>query len=140
MAQTVREIMTPNPEWVSEGASAREVAQKMRDADAGAIPVCNNDGKLIGMVTDRDLALNVVAEGRSPDEFKVGGLAAGSMVTIAPDESVIAALDLMARYKVRRLPVVEDQTLVGIVSQGDVAVHLDDDSTGRLVEVISAAP
>lgn len=140
MAQTVREIMTPNPEWVSEGASAQEVAQKMRDADAGAIPVCNNDGKVIGMVTDRDLALNVVAEGRSPEGFKVGGLAAGRAITIEPDASVMDALNMMAQYKVRRLPVVEDQSLVGIVSQGDVAIHLDDDSTGRLVEVISAAP
>ena len=140
MAQAVRDIMTPDPEWVQEGASAQEVAQRMRDSDVGAIPVCNNDGKVIGIVTDRDLAITVVADGKSAEEFKVGGLAAGHAITVESDANVIDALNLMARHKVRRLPVVEDQALIGIVSQGDIAVHLDDDSTGKLVEVISAAP
>ena len=140
MAQTVRDIMTPDPAWANESATAEEVARQMREVDAGAIPICNNDGKVIGMVTDRDIAINVVAEGKSPQEFMVGGLAAGHAITIDASASVAQALDLMAQHKVRRLPVTEDQNLVGVVSQGDIAVHLDDDSTGKLVEVISAAP
>jgi len=140
MAQTVRDIMTPDPAWADESATAEEVAQKMREVDAGAIPICNHAGKVIGMVTDRDIAISVVAEGKVPRDFKVGGLAAGHAITVDADASVALALDLMAQHKVRRLPVIDGQSLVGVVSQGDIAVHLDDDSTGKLVEVISAAP
>lgn len=140
MGQTVRDIMTPDPAWANESATAEEVAKQMREVDSGAIPICNNDGKVIGMVTDRDIAISVVAEGHSPQEYKVGGLAAGRAITVDASASVELALDLMAQHKVRRLPVLDGQVLVGVVSQGDVAIALDDDSTGKLVEVISAAP
>jgi CBS domain-containing protein len=109
----------------------------MRDEDVGLAPIVEDD-KLIGMLTDRDIAIRIVAEGRNPDQVTVGEVASRQVVTIDPQQDLDEALRIMAKHQVRRLPVVEeDGKLVGIVAQADVAREGDDKRTGALVEEIS---
>jgi CBS domain-containing protein len=137
MAESIRDVMTNDPRSVESGASVVEAARLMRDADAGLIPVVEG-GTLVGTVTDRDIAVRVVAEGRSPESVTVGEIASRDLVTIDPQQELDEALRLMARHQVRRLPVVEeDGKLVGIVAQADIARNASDEQTGDLVEDIS---
>ena len=118
------------PTWVVGAA-------RMRDVDAGMIPIVEGD-KLVGTVTDRDIALRVVAEGKNPETTTVGEIASRDLVTIDPEQDLDEALRLMARHQVRRLPVVEeDGRLVGIVAQKDVAANASDERVGDVVEDIS---
>ena len=137
MAESIRKVMTSNPRSLESGSSVVEAARVMRDEDVGIVPVVE-DGKLVGTVTDRDIATRVVAEGRSPDSATVGEIASRNLVTIDPQQDLDEALRLMARHQVRRLPVVEeDGKLVGIVAQKDVAMHASEEQTGEVVEDIS---
>ncbi len=140
MAKTVREIMSTNPECIGETESLVEAARKMVQLNVGALPICGQDNRLKGMLTDRDIVVKVVAEGRNPQECKAGELAQGKPVTIGADDSVDEALRTMIEHKVRRLPVIDGHDLVGIVSQADIATNIDDAQVGALVESISAAP
>jgi len=134
----VRELMTKNPRTVKPDASAIDAAKLMRDEDAGVAPIAEGDGRLVGLVTDRDIAIRVVAEGKDPGKTKVTDIASQNLVTIDPQQDVDEVLRLMARHQVRRLPVVEeDGKLVGIVAQADVARHIDATRTGHVVEQIS---
>ena len=134
----VRELMTESPRTVAPDASAVEAATVMRDEDAGVVPIVESDGRLAGVVTDRDIALRVVAEGREPGSTTVGEIASQNLATIDPQQDIDEALRLMAKHQVRRLPVVEeDGKLVGILAQADVARHLDASRTGEVVEQIS---
>jgi CBS domain-containing protein len=136
MHKSIQEAMTPNPATVEPTTPAREVAQIMKSEDVGAVPIVE-DGKLVGMITDRDLTLRVLAEGGSPDT-PVGEIASRELVTVDPQQSLEEAARLMAEHQVRRLPVVEeDGTLVGILAQKDVAETGHDTLTGELVEQIS---
>jgi CBS domain-containing protein len=109
----------------------------MRDEDTGIIPIVDGD-RLVGTITDRDLAIRVVAEGRDPQTTTVAEVASRDLVTIDPQQDLDEALRLMARHQVRRLPVVEeDGKLVGILSQADVAREASPEETGRVVEEIS---
>jgi CBS domain-containing protein len=137
MAESVRDFMTKNPRSLESGASVVDAARLMRDEDAGIIPVVEGD-TLVGTVTDRDIAVRVVAEGKSPESVTVGEIASRDLVTIDPQQELDEALRLMARHRVRRLPVVEeDGKLVGIVAQADIARNASDEQTGDLVEDIS---
>jgi len=132
----IRDVMTPSPRTVESSAPVQEAAKIMRDEDVGAIPIVEN-GSLVGIVTDRDIALNVVAEGKEIST-PVSQIAAGDLVTVDPDQSLDEALRLMAQHKVRRLPVVEeDGRPVGIIAQADIARQADDQKTGEVVEQIS---
>ncbi|MDQ1619979.1 MAG: hypothetical protein QOE19_2548 [Actinomycetota bacterium] len=137
---TAREIMTGGAECAREGETLVDVARKMRDLDVGALPICGDDDRLKGMVTDRDITVKVVAEGRDPGSVTAGELAEGKPVTIGADDSVEETLRTMSEHGVRRLPVIDGHRLVGIVSQADVARSLPDDKIGDLVEAISKAP
>jgi CBS domain-containing protein len=137
---TAREIMSSGIECVGEQESLTVAARKMRDLDVGALPICGQDNRLKGMVTDRDIVLTAVAEGRDPDTVLAGELAGDEVVTIGADDSVEEALATMIQHKVRRLPVIDGHDLVGMVSQGDIAKNLPEDRVGDLVEAISAAP
>jgi CBS domain-containing protein len=137
MAESIRELMTKDPRTVTSGATVMDAARVMRDEDAGIVPVVEGD-KLVGTVTDRDIAIRVVAEGKSPESTTVGEIASRELVTIDPQQDLDEALRLMARHQVRRLPVVEeDGRLVGIVAQADIARNASDEQTGDVVEDIS---
>jgi CBS domain-containing protein len=136
MAKSIRECMTPSPETVESSNTAVDAAKRMKQADAGMIPVVQN-GKLVGTVTDRDIALRVVAEGKDPRSTTVGEIASTEIVTIEPDRDLSEALKLMARHQVRRLPVVEGDSLVGVIAQADVAQKADEREVGETVEQIS---
>ena len=137
MAESIRDLMTTNPRSLESGSTVMEAARLMRDEDAGLIPVVEGE-MLVGTVTDRDIAIRVVAEGKSPESITVGEIASRELVTIDPQQGLDEALRLMARHQVRRLPVVEeDGKLVGIVAQADIARNASDAQTGDLVEDIS---
>src|SRR5215203_3369078 len=136
MAQTIRELMTKNTRTVSPDQTIQNAAKIMRDEDTGVVPITEGD-ILAGVITDRDIAIRAVAEGRD-GQTTVREVASQDVVTIDPQQDLEEALRLMAQHQVRRLPVVEeDGRLVGIVSQADVARHGDDARTGEVVEQIS---
>jgi CBS domain-containing protein len=133
----IREVMTSNPRTVTADSTVAEAARLMRDEDAGIIPITEGE-RLVGVVTDRDIAIKVAAEGKDAQSTKVSEIAAKNLVTIDPQQDLDEALRLMAQHQVRRLPVVEeDGKLVGILAQADVARHADPARTGEVVEEIS---
>jgi CBS domain-containing protein len=140
MAKKARDVMTPGAECVGENDSILDAAKRLAELDVGAMPICGEDNRLKGMLTDRDIVVRVLAEGKDPGSTTAGELAQGKPVTIGADDSVDEALRTMKEHKVRRLPVIDGHDLVGIVSQADVATNLDEDKVGDLVEAISAAP
>lgn len=135
----VREIMSPQATHVTVDDTLVDAARLMADLDLGALPI-RDDGRLAGMITDRDIVVSCVAQGRDPLQVKVGEFAVGAPITIGADEDAEQVLALMARHGVRRLPVVDGEDLVGMVSQADVAQHLPEQRIGDMVEAISAAP
>jgi CBS domain-containing protein len=133
----IRELMTENPRSVTADSTVAEAARLMRDEDAGIAPITEGE-RLVGVITDRDIAIKVAAEGKDPQSTKVTEIASSNLVTIDPQQELDEALRLMAKHQVRRLPVVEeDGRLVGILAQADVARHADPSTTGRVVEEIS---
>jgi CBS domain-containing protein len=137
MPRTVREVMTSKLCSIDTDKPVAYAAKMMRDEDVGIAPIVEGD-RLVGVLTDRDIAVRVVAEGRDPEQVKVTEVASRDIVTLDPQQDLDEALRLMARHQVRRLPVVEeDGRLVGILAQADVAKHGDDARTGEVVEQIS---
>ena len=132
----VREVMTSNPETCSKDASVADAAKAMAQQDVGPIPVVDGE-RLVGLITDRDIVVRVVAEGRDPNATRVGEVASSDLSTVSPDEDLDRALQLLAERQVRRLLVVEGDRLVGIVAQADIARQGDDSRTGQVVEQIS---
>lgn len=133
----IGDLMTKDPRTVGEDASVVDAARVMRDDDVGLVPIVEGE-RLVGTITDRDIAIRVVAESRDPSSLNVREVASTDLVTIDPQQELDEALRLMAQHQVRRLPVVEeDGRLVGIVSQADVALHGDDSETGQVVQQIS---
>jgi CBS domain-containing protein len=137
MGQNIREVMTSNPSTVEPDTTVVEAARIMKQEDAGVVPVTEN-GRLTGMVTDRDIAIRVVAEGKDPGSTTVREVASTDLVTVDPQQDLDEALRLMAQHKVRRLPVIEeDGRLVGVLAQADIAREGDDTQTGQVVQEIS---
>ena len=137
MGQIIKDVMTSNPRSIDAEKSVAYAAKMMREEDVGLAPIVEGD-KLIGMLTDRDIAIRVVAEDRNPEQVKVADVASKQVVTIDPQQDLDEALRIMAKHQVRRLPVVEeDGKLVGVVAQADIAREGDDMQTGKLVEEIS---
>jgi CBS domain-containing protein len=136
MGKHIREVMTPGPETIQADRPVAEAAKLMGEIDAGMIPVMEN-GNLHGTITDRDIALRIVAEGKDPQSTTVREIASIDIVTIEPDRDISEALQLMAKHQVRRLPVVEDGRLVGVLAQADVAREGDEKAVGHAVEEIS---
>ena len=133
--KTVRETMTKNPRSIEASASVVEAAQLMRTEHIGSLPI-TDDKQLIGIITDRDITMRVVAEGADHLKTLVGDVSSRDLVTVEPDKDLDEALLIMALHQVRRLPVVEDGKLVGIVAQADIALS-ENEKTGKLVEAIS---
>jgi CBS domain-containing protein len=140
MGKTAREVMTGGAECIGENETLLDAARKLRDLDVGAMPICGEDNRLKGMLTDRDIVVKALAEGRDPSSTRAGELGEGKPVTIGADDSVEEALRTMKDHKVRRLPVIDGHDLIGVVSQADLATHIDEEEVGELVEAISAAP
>ena len=137
MGKSINELMSSNPATVESNSTVAEAAQIMKSEDVGLVPVVEGD-RLVGTLTDRDIAIRVVAEGREPQSTSVREVASSDVVTVDPQQGLDEALRLMAEHQVRRLPVVEeDGRLVGVVAQADVAQHAHPSETGRLVEEIS---
>ena len=136
-----RDIMTADATYCSADSTAAEAARKMADEDVGAVPVCDTEGRLCGVVTDRDLAVKIVATGQDPDAVLLADLVdGGEVVTIGADDTVEAAIRTMKDHAVRRLPVIDGKALVGMVSQADIARAMPDTTIGDLVDAISSAP
>ena len=137
MGTSIQEVMTSNPRTCSADGTIVEAARLMKDEDVGIIPIVDGE-KLIGTITDRDIAVKLVAEGKDPQSTTVREIASTNLVTIDPQQNLDEALRLMAKHQIRRLPVVEeDGKLIGIVAQADVARHVDAARTGEVVEQIS---
>ena len=140
MAKTARDVMTGDPACIGENDTITDAAKRLKELDVGAMPICGEDNRLKGMLTDRDIVLKVVAEGKDPNSVKAGELGEGKPVTIGADDSIDEALHTMAEHGVRRLPVIDGHDLIGIVSQADLARNVDEEKVGDLVEAISSAP
>ena len=132
-----REIMTAAPRCIGENDSLSIAASVMAELDVGALPICGEDRKLKGMLTDRDIVVRAVADGLDPESTPARALALGDIVTVEASDDVNVALRLMQDHQVRRLPVLEAHQLVGIVSQADIARALSAEATGVTVESIS---
>lgn len=137
---TAREIMSPDATCASTRDTLVDAARKMRDLGVGALPICGEDDRLAGMITDRDIVVKCIADGGDPSSTQVAELAEGKPVTIGADDSVEEALRTMTEHGVRRLPVIDGQQLVGMLSQADVAKNLPEERIGDLVEAISSQP
>jgi len=138
---TAREIMTPDPTFCADDVTAADAARQMADDGIGAVPVCSTEGRLAGVITDRDLAVQVIAAGLDPQTTRISDLLDGSeVVTIGADDSAEEAIRTMKDHAVRRLPVIDGTRLVGMVSQADIARAMPDAKIGDLVDAISSAP
>ena len=137
MGKKIHEAMTSKPCSIDVDKSVAYAAKMMRDEDVGLAPIVEG-GRLVGTLTDRDIAIRVVAEGKDPESTTVRDVATPNVVTVNPEQDLDEALQLMASHQVRRLPVVEeDGRLVGVIAQADVAKEAKPKETGRLVEDIS---
>ncbi|WP_197320362.1 CBS domain-containing protein [Saccharomonospora sp. NB11] len=133
----VRDVMTTDPTYVETSETVTRAARTMAADEVGALPIQGEDHKLKGMLTDRDVVVKVLAEGKDPMAVHVGELAQGEVVAVRPGDDAAEALRLMARHQVRRLPVVDGDELVGIVAQADVARELSDADVAGVVKGIS---
>jgi CBS domain-containing protein len=136
----VQDIMTGEPRSLTPESSAREAAQLMKEMDTGVIPVVESSSskKLVGVVTDRDIAIRLVAEGRDANCRVSEVMTSGKLTTCSPNEDADRVMEAMSREQVRRIPIVDERgTLVGIVSQADIVRKADDKKAERTVENIS---
>jgi CBS domain-containing protein len=138
MAKTARDVMSPDCQCIGENESVVDAAKRLAELGVGSMPICGEDDRLKGMLTDRDIVVKVLAQDRDPAQTTAGELGEGKPVTIGADDSISEAISTMAQHQVRRLPVIDGHELVGIVSQADLARHVDEEQVGELVESISS--
>lgn len=135
---TARDIMHTGAECIGEHESLLHAAQRMRDLDVGALPICGDDDRLHGIITDRDIVIKCIASGADPATITAGELAQGALVTIDSQADVADVLGAMEEHQIRRLPVIESHRLVGMISEADLARHLPEQAVGEFVEAICA--
>ncbi len=135
---TAREIMHTGATCVGEHDTVTTAAQRMRELDVGALPICGDDDRLHGIVTDRDIVLKCVAVNDDPSVMTVGELAQGSVYHVDADAEIDDVLAVMEEHQVRRVPVIEEHRLIGVISEADIARHLPDGTVGQFVESICA--
>ncbi|MEQ7124503.1 CBS domain-containing protein [Actinopolymorpha sp. B11F2] len=133
-----RDIMHVGVECVGEHETLDNAARRMRDLDVGALPICGDDDRLKGILTDRDIVLKCVATGGNPADMTAGELAQGTPHTIDAESDVDQVLHLMEEHRVRRVPVLENRRLVGIIAEADLGRNLPEDRVGHFVETICA--
>ncbi len=138
---TARDLMTADATHCSVDTTAAEAARMLDESNIGAVPVCDASGHLRGVITDRDLAVKIVGPGRDAASVQVGELIDdGEVVTIGADDTIEEAIATMKQHAVRRLPVIDGTTMIGVVSQADIARSMPDTAIGDLVGAISSAP
>jgi CBS domain-containing protein len=139
MSKTAREVMSTDCTCVGENDTILQAAEQLARLDVGAMPICGEDNRLKGMLTDRDIVTKVLAKGKDPANTRAGeiGDGDGSTITIGADDSIEEALRTMSENQVRRLPVIDGRELVGIIAQADIARNYDESKVGELVEAIS---
>jgi CBS domain-containing protein len=135
---TARDIMHDGATCIGEHETLQHAAQQMRDLDVGSLPICGDDNSLVGIITDRDIVTKCIARGADPASITAGELAQGMPVTIEPQADVTEVLRAMEQHQIRRLPVMESQQPVGMISQADLARHLSESAVGQWAEVICA--
>lgn len=135
---TAREIMHTGAECIGENQTLQEAARVMRDLDVGALPICGENDRLLGIVTDRDIVIKSIANNVDPGTISTGELAQGKPVTINVTADVDDVLHLMEEHQIRRLPVIDNQRVVGMISEADLARHLPEQAVGQFVEAICA--
>jgi CBS domain-containing protein len=141
MPKVARDVMTPDAQCIGENETLLDAAKKMAANGYGAMPICGEDNRLKGMLTDRDIVVKALAHGKDPGSSRAGEFGEGKPITIGADDSLEETLQTMAKNKVRRLPVIDGHDLVGIVAVADVARELSDDrAKGDLIETISEGP
>jgi len=137
---SARDVMSKDAQCVQENESLVDAAKKLAQLGVGAMPICGQDNRLKGMLTDRDIVVKALAQGKDLSSTTAGELAEGKPVTIGADDSLQEALQTMSQHKVRRLPVIDGHDLVGIIAVADIARQGDDSLTGQLIETISSGP
>ncbi|MEU4558294.1 CBS domain-containing protein [Actinoplanes sp. NPDC023936] len=134
---TARDIMSRDVTCVGEKETLADAARKMSELNVGSLPICGEDNRLHGMLTDRDIVIKALAQGRNPADVPASELAQGKTITVGADDDAAEILRTMSQYKVRRLPVIDGHQLVGIVAVADVARALPDRPVGDLIDAIS---
>ncbi|MFC7847602.1 CBS domain-containing protein [Arthrobacter sp. NPDC057388] len=137
MSILARDIMTGGAECIGVNETLEQAARKMKDLDVGSLPICGEDNRLKGMLTDRDIVIRCLADGGDPRSTTAGELAEGKPVTIGADDTIEEAIRTMQQHQVRRLPVIDGHDLIGMLSQADIARNYPEDRVGELVEFIS---
>jgi len=138
MAKTARDIMTGGVECVQEDETVQDAARKMDQLGVGSLPICGSDDRLKGMLTDRDIVVKVIAQGKDPASTRAGDLAEGKPVTIGADDDLRELVRTMAEHRVKRLPVIDGHRLVGVVSEADVAEHASPEQVVSVVRGVYA--
>ncbi|MBY8857407.1 CBS domain-containing protein [Nocardia sp. CA2R105] len=135
---TARQIMHVGVETISAQTSLAEAARRMRDRNVGALPVCDSDGNPVGMVTDRDIIIECIATGQDPRHATTGMLAGRKLIAVSGDTDVGDVLATMQTHRIRRLPVIDGNELVGIISEADLSRGLREQQVGEFVEAVCA--
>ncbi|MGH3735520.1 MAG: CBS domain-containing protein [Micromonosporaceae bacterium] len=135
---TARDIMHMGAECIGEDDTLLMAARKMRDMDVGALPICGKDNRLHGIITDRDIVIRCCAEGRNPDDVKASEFAQGSLHWVESDTEVSEVLSKMQQHQIKRMPVIEDHRLVGMISEADLGRHLSEGQVAHFVEDVYA--
>jgi CBS domain-containing protein len=135
---TARDIMHAGAECIGEDGTLQDAAQRMRDLDVGALPICGDDDRLQGIITDRDIVTKCVASGADPATVTASELAQGAPVSIDSTADVAQVLNLMEEHRIRRLPVIDSHRVIGMISEADLARHLPEQAVGQFVEAICA--
>jgi CBS domain-containing protein len=136
---TARDIMHAGAECIGESQTLQHAARQMREFDVGALPICGDDGRLLGIVTDRDIVVKCIASGVDPGTVTAGQLAQAEPVAIDPAADADEVLQLMTENQIRRLPVIDNQQVVGMISEADLARNLPEQAVGQFVEAICAS-
>ena len=135
---TARDIMNAGATCIGEDETLMQAAQTMRDMNVGSLPICGNDKKLHGIITDRDIVIKCLADGKDPNTCTAGELAQGHIAWVDADTEMAQIVDMMGREQVKRMPVIDDHQLVGMISESDLARHLDDHQLSKFVERVFA--
>lgn len=135
---TARDIMNAGATCIGEDQTLMQAAQMMRDMNVGSLPICGNDKKLHGIITDRDIVVKCLAEGRDPNTCTAGELAQGHIAWVDADTDMDQIVEMMSREQVKRMPVIDDHMLVGMISESDLARHLDEHQLSTFVERVFA--